>query len=94
MASVLDSDLHHIIIACKAYSNLAGFGVLNSIIKNIHNDSDAKAVTKAIAYFAENLGIKTVAEFVHSEEVMQAITEIGIDYAQGYLISEPKPSTH
>lgn len=64
-----------------------------SIIKNIHNDSDAKAVTKAIAYFAENLGIKTVAEFVHSEEVMQTITEIGIDYAQGYLISEPMAST-
>ncbi len=64
-----------------------------SIIKNIHNDPDAMAVTKAIAYFARNLGIKTVAEFVHSEEVMEVIKEIGIDYAQGYLISEPRATT-
>ena len=40
---------------------------------------------------AKRLGIKTVAEFVHSEEIYKKVKEMGIDYAQGYYISEPLP---
>jgi EAL domain-containing protein (putative c-di-GMP-specific phosphodiesterase class I) len=37
------------------------------------------------------MGLKTIAEYVENEEVLEIIREIGIDYAQGYGIAEPKP---
>jgi diguanylate cyclase (GGDEF)-like protein len=83
------SSFEHILTLKTEYLKIDG-----SIIKNIDKDNDAKAIAKAIVSFANDLGIKTVAEFVHSEDVMRTVTELGITYAQGYLISEPKPSTH
>ncbi len=83
------SSFEHILTLKTEYLKIDG-----SIIKNIDKDNDAKAVARAIVSFANDLGIKTVAEFVHSEEVMDTVRELGITYAQGYLISEPKPSTH
>ena len=37
------------------------------------------------------MGIKTTAEYVETEEVLDCIKKIGIDYAQGYHISRPTP---
>lgn len=36
-------------------------------------------------------GLKTVAEFVESEEVLIELRRIGIDYAQGFLMHRPEP---
>ncbi len=49
------------------------------------------AVVRCIADLAHSLGAKTVAEFVESEEVLLAVKEANITYAQGYHISRPKP---
>ncbi len=83
------SSFEHILKLKTEYLKIDG-----SIIKNIDKDSDAKAVAKAIVSFANDLGIKTVAEFVRSEEVMGTVKALGITYAQGYHIGEPKPSTN
>lgn len=64
-----------------------------SIIKNIHRDKSAKVITKTIVAFAKELGIETVAEFVAEEEIYNKITELNVDYSQGYYFSEPKDST-
>ncbi len=37
------------------------------------------------------LGIKTIAEFVESEEILTALASIEVDYAQGYFLGKPKP---
>ena len=37
------------------------------------------------------MGVKTVAEFVETAEVMQQLREMGVDFAQGYLIHRPEP---
>ena len=39
----------------------------------------------------EALGIKTIAEFVESEEIMLALESINVDFAQGYYIGKPEP---
>ncbi|MDD2267419.1 EAL domain-containing protein [Sulfuricurvum sp.] len=62
-----------------------------SLIRNIDNDPNAQTVLIAITEFSKRLGLKTVAEFVHSEAVYNKCNELGIDYLQGYYISEPKP---
>ena len=35
--------------------------------------------------------MKTVAEFVDSAAVLEKITEMGVDYAQGYHLHGPEP---
>lgn len=62
-----------------------------SLIKNIHQNEETKIIVKTIVNFAKELGIKTIAEYVHSEEVLACVKEIGIDYAQGFYIGKPSP---
>ncbi|WP_263833648.1 EAL domain-containing protein [Sulfurospirillum oryzae] len=62
-----------------------------SLIKNIHQNEETKIIAKTIVSFAKELNIKTIAEYVHSEEVLACVKEIGIDYAQGFHIGKPNP---
>jgi EAL domain-containing protein (putative c-di-GMP-specific phosphodiesterase class I) len=62
-----------------------------SIIKNILTDPNAQAVIKAIVFFAKECGIQTIAEFVETEEIYNAVCAYGIDYSQGYYFSKPAP---
>jgi len=60
-----------------------------SLIKNIDTDSHARIVVETIVSFAKKLGMKTVAEYVHSKAVLDVISEIGVDLAQGFYIARP-----
>ncbi len=61
-----------------------------SIIKNIDKDRESYIIAKMIVNAAKELGILTIAEFVHSKEVYEKCLELGIDYSQGFYFSEPK----
>lgn len=61
-----------------------------SLIKNIDTDAKSRKIVKTIVLFAHELGIKVVAEFVHSQSVLDICIELGVDEFQGYLFSEPK----
>ncbi|MDD5716975.1 MAG: EAL domain-containing protein [Sulfuricurvum sp.] len=60
-------------------------------IKDINLNTKSKTVTETILFFTHKIGVKTVAEFVHSAEVYEIIKSMGVDYAQGYFLGEPKP---
>jgi len=60
-----------------------------SLVKDIDTDKSSLIVVETIVEFARKLGIKTIAEYVHSSEVMDIVKDLGIDYAQGYYIDEP-----
>jgi len=60
-----------------------------SLIQNIDVDDAALIVVETIVNFAKKLGIKTIAEYVHSSVVMDKVKELGIDYSQGFYIDEP-----
>ncbi|MEN8303359.1 MAG: bifunctional diguanylate cyclase/phosphodiesterase [Campylobacterota bacterium] len=61
-----------------------------SLIKNIDSDINAHKIVKTVVLFANELGIKTIAEFVHSKEIFEACKELRIDEFQGFYFSEPK----
>ena len=61
-----------------------------SLIKNIDTDKNARLVVETILVFAQKLGKKTVAEYVHSESVYKIVEELGVDYAQGYYLGKPE----
>uniref|UniRef100_UPI004048D264 EAL domain-containing protein n=1 Tax=Aliarcobacter sp. TaxID=2321116 RepID=UPI004048D264 len=61
-----------------------------SLIKNIHINENIKLTVSTIVNFAKVLGIKTVAEYVHCQEVQDVVESLGIDFSQGYLFHEPE----
>ena len=69
--------------------NIGILKIDGSLIKNIDKDEGAKMIVKTIVSFAKELGIETVAEFVHSAEVFNEVKNMGVDFSQGYFLSEP-----
>ncbi|MBP7769606.1 MAG: EAL domain-containing protein [Aliarcobacter sp.] len=61
-----------------------------SLIKNIHINNNIKLTVSTIVNFAKILGIKTVAEYVHCQEVQDIVESLEIDFSQGYLFHEPE----
>ena len=61
----------------------------SEIFAFIINKLKSHSASKTIVAFAKKLGIKTVAEFVHSSPVMGKVKELKIDYSQGYFIDQP-----
>ncbi len=61
-------------------------------IKNIDNCEKSYKIVKAISEFASSMDIEVIAEYVENEKIQKVLTEIGIEYSQGYLFS--KPSRH
>ncbi len=62
-----------------------------SIILDILHDPVKLAKVTAINRVAKKIGVKTIAELVESEEIIAKLREIGIDFAQGFAISRPRP---
>ena len=62
-----------------------------SFIRNLHFDHDNQTLVKAIVDVAKAFGLKTVAEFVENEEILNLLHDMQVDFAQGYHISHPLP---
>ena len=81
----------------SGYSNFSRILDLNpdiikidgSLIKNICEDKKSFIIVKTIISFAKELGIQTVVEFVHNQEVLEKTKELHVDGYQGYFIAEP-----
>ena len=55
---------------------------------------EALAVVHSIAQLARSLGMKTVCEGIETPEQLAMVIGAGIDEAQGYLLSAPRPLEH
>ena len=60
-----------------------------SIIFEILRDPVGLAKVVAISRVAKEIGVKTIAEMVESEEATTKLREAGVDFAQGFGISRP-----
>ncbi|MGP1580955.1 MAG: EAL domain-containing protein [Wolinella sp.] len=61
-----------------------------SLIRDINLDKNAYLTVKTIVSLAKELGILVVAEFIHSQEVMDTVVGLGVDYLQGFHLHEPE----
>jgi diguanylate cyclase (GGDEF)-like protein len=62
-----------------------------SLISNIDRDTHSVIMVETIVGLAKKLKIETIAEFVSSQEILDVVTELGVDYVQGYHIGKPEP---
>jgi len=60
-----------------------------AFVKELVADSSDYAVVKSITEIAHFMKKKVVAEFVENNEILDLLREIGVDYAQGYMIDKP-----
>jgi len=59
-------------------------------IKTLPNSPTDRVFIEGIVGVAKKMGIKTIAEFVENEEVLEVVKDLGIDYAQGYYFGKPE----
>ena len=62
-----------------------------SFVKDIADDPMDLAMVQAINAIGHVMGLKTIAEYVASEAILQRLREIGVDYGQGFHLGPPRP---
>lgn len=60
-------------------------------IRDMVNDPIDYAMAKSINEVGHVTGMQTIAEFVEDDAIREKLAEIGVDFAQGYGISVPRP---
>ena len=59
-------------------------------IRGMRSDPIVRAVINAINEIAHSLGKRTIAEYVDDAEVLDQLARIGVDFAQGHFLGDPK----
>ena len=83
-------------------SGMASFGTLKNLtvthlkidgqfVTGVIDDPLDDVAVRCFVEVAEVIGLRTVAEFVESEAVLQRLRQIGVNYAQGYHLHRPEP---
>lgn len=62
-----------------------------SFVRNIDCDEVNREMVKAIHSLGQVMKIQTIAEYVESQEILDELSAIGIDFAQGFEIHHPEP---
>jgi len=62
-----------------------------AFVYDIDTNEINRAMVKSINEISHIMGKKTICEYVESEKVRDILKDMGVDYAQGYLYSKPKP---
>lgn len=83
-------------------SGLSSFGYLKSLpvdylkidgsfIRDLLDDPIDLAMVRSINDIGHLMGKKTIAEFIENDEIKEQLQRLGVDFAQGFGISEPRP---
>jgi len=54
------------------------------------SDSRDQAIVRSIAQLARDFGMQSIAEQVENADMVTLLTEIGVDYLQGYHVHRPE----
>lgn len=62
-----------------------------SFVRDIIEDATDRAFVKSINQIATIMGLKTVAEYVENQAIARELTQMGVNYLQGYHLGTPRP---
>ncbi|MDB5887198.1 MAG: diguanylate cyclase/phosphodiesterase, partial [Rhodocyclales bacterium] len=63
-----------------------------SFVMNLDADAGDEVIVRSTIELAHNMGLNVVAEGVENARVLQQLTELGCNEAQGYFFSRPLPA--
>jgi|GEM_PF-4989492 len=83
-------------------SGVSSFGYLKNLpvdfikidglfIRGVHESAMDRAIVRSINDIAHEMGMRTIAEFVESREIMRELGKMGVDYMQGHGIGRAVP---
>jgi EAL domain-containing protein (putative c-di-GMP-specific phosphodiesterase class I) len=55
-----------------------------------HSQVD-RVIVESFHRIGRVMNLQTIAEFVEDGAILEELTAIGVDYAQGYIIAKPQP---
>lgn len=61
-----------------------------SLIRNIDQDIKQRRIAQQLVKLCQVLNAKTVAEFVHNQDVCRISEDMGVDYLQGFYLGAPQ----
>ncbi|GGK70393.1 bifunctional diguanylate cyclase/phosphodiesterase [Amphritea balenae] len=64
-----------------------------SYIREIVNSPQEQTFVRCLTEMVKGFDMLTIGEFVETPQIMQTLQELGVRYAQGYLIGKPGPAT-
>jgi diguanylate cyclase (GGDEF)-like protein/PAS domain S-box-containing protein len=62
-----------------------------AFVQNIDESIVSYTMVESINSMGHVLGLKTIGEYVKNKSILEKLKVIGVDYAQGYEIAEPRP---
>lgn len=62
-----------------------------SFVRRLTDDAMNEEIVRAIHRVGQIMHLRTIAEGVENDETLEALREIGLDYAQGYWLGRPRP---
>lgn len=62
-----------------------------AFVKDMETDPMDRAMVESINHIGHVMGLKTIAEFVESEQILEHLKAIQVDYVQGDWIKSPQP---
>jgi diguanylate cyclase (GGDEF)-like protein len=60
-------------------------------VKTILENNIDHAMVESINQIGQVMGLKTIAEFVENDDILNELKKIGVNYGQGYGIGKPEP---
>jgi EAL domain-containing protein (putative c-di-GMP-specific phosphodiesterase class I) len=58
-------------------------------VRGASDDILSRALITGMVHMADTLGMRTVASHVDSTGTLRAVTQLGVDYAQGFRVRRP-----
>lgn len=83
-------------------SGVSSFGYLRSLpvdylkidgnlVRNIDKEEYTRTIVDMVNQVAGMMGMKTIAEFVENDRILEKLRELNVNYGQGYAIGRPQP---
>jgi EAL domain-containing protein (putative c-di-GMP-specific phosphodiesterase class I)/AmiR/NasT family two-component response regulator len=63
-----------------------------SIITRVCSDEAMSNLVRGVKSFVAANGIELIAEFVENGEILDRLTDMGVEYSQGYFLGRPQPT--
>ena len=71
--------------------NVSQLKIDMSFVRGVLRSETDRGIVRSIVMIAGELNLATVAEGVESRDVLAELRRLGVDYAQGFLLGEPRP---
>jgi EAL domain-containing protein (putative c-di-GMP-specific phosphodiesterase class I) len=65
-----------------------------AFVRDMLTDPMDFALVEAITRIGHVMGLSTIAEYVENDETLSRLTELGVDFAQGFGVHRPQPLSH